>query len=148
MDLLTRLKHKKILLIDDDEWIRDSMGSFFDSEGCLFRAEESAEAGADALQINAYDIIIADYRLPGMDGLAFFNQIRSSHTTAIKILITAYGDAKLAENAVDAGVDEYIQKPFDMQDIEDALSRLMKRHDKTITGLIRGKERRSEQKEP
>jgi two-component system response regulator TtrR len=92
MDMLTQLKHKKILLIDDDEWIRDSMGSFFDSEGCLFQAVESAEAGIDSLRGGDYDIIIADYRLPGMDGLAFFNRIRASHATAIKILITAYGD--------------------------------------------------------
>lgn len=82
MDLLTQLKHKKILLIDDDEWIRDSMGSFFDSEGCLFQAVESAEAG----------------------------------------------------------IDEYIQKPFDMRDIEDALSRLMKGQNKTMTGIMKGKE--------
>jgi DNA-binding NtrC family response regulator len=148
MDILTQLRHKKILLIDDDEWIRDSMGSFFDSEGCLFQAVESAEAGVDALRASDYHIIITDYRLPGMDGLTFFNRIRASHTTAIKILITAYGDTKLAEKAVEAGVDEYIQKPFDMRDIEDALSRLMKGKNKTITELIKGKERRPEQKSP
>jgi YesN/AraC family two-component response regulator len=128
MDLLTQLKHKKILLIDDDEWIRDSMGSFFDSEGCLFQAVETAEAGIDALRVRDYDIIITDYRLPGMDGLSFFNRIRTSHATAIKILITAYGDDTLADQSVEAGVNDYIQKPFDMRDIEDALSRLMKGH--------------------
>jgi DNA-binding NtrC family response regulator len=128
MDLLTQLKHKNILLIDDDEWIRDSMGSFFDSEGCLFQAVETAEAGFDALRVRDYDIIITDYRLPGMDGLSFFNRIRTSHATAIKILITAYGDDTLADQSVDAGVSDYIQKPFDMRDIEDALSRLMKGH--------------------
>jgi DNA-binding NtrC family response regulator len=140
MDLLTQLKHKKILLIDDDEWIRDSMGSFFDSEGCLFQAVESAEAGIDSLRGGDCDIIIADYRLPGMDGLAFFNRIRASHATAIKILITAYGDGTLAEKAAEAGIDEYIQKPFDMRDIEDALSRLMKGQNKTMTGIMKGKE--------
>ncbi|BBO70838.1 hypothetical protein DSCA_47680 [Desulfosarcina alkanivorans] len=125
MDLLTRLKHKKILLIDDDEWIRDSMGSFFDSEGCLFEAVETAEAGIDLVRIRDYDIIISDYRLPGMDGLAFFNRIRDARHTAIKILITAYGDDALADKSAEAGINDYIQKPFDMRDIEDALSRLM-----------------------
>lgn len=125
MDFLAQLKHKKILLIDDDEWIRDSMGLFFDSEGCLFRAVETAEAGIDALRAQAYDIIITDYRLPGMDGLAFFNRIKTSHRKAVKILITAYGDDNLAEASVRAGVNDYIQKPFDMQDIEKALMRLM-----------------------
>lgn len=127
MDLLTQLKHKKILLIDDDEWIRDSMGSFFDSEGCLFLAVESAEAAIDALRAQDYDIIISDYRLPEMDGLAFFSQIRTSHETAIKILITAYGDDTLAARSVEAGITDYIQKPFDMRDIQGAIARLMKK---------------------
>ncbi|WP_319523610.1 response regulator [Breoghania sp.] len=125
MDLLTRLRTKKILLVDDDEWIRDSMGAFFDSEGCFFKAVESAEAGIDALREKQYDIIIADYRLPGMDGLAFFDRIRRSHTASLKILITAHGDRTLAERSAAAGVDDYIAKPFQMQDIETSLTRLM-----------------------
>ena len=126
MDLLTRLKNKKILLIDDDEWIRDSMGAFFESEGCFFRAVETAEAGMAALQDQAYDIIISDYRLPGMDGMGFFRRIRSAHAGAIKILVTAYGDDQLVEEAAAVGVSDYIRKPFDMQDLENSLARLMR----------------------
>jgi len=125
MNFLTRLKQKKILLIDDDEWIRDSMGLFFDSEGCQFHAVETAEAGIAELEVQDYDIIITDYRLPGMDGLAFLKRIKDSHKAAVKILITAFGDDDLAEESVRAGVSDYIQKPFDMQDIEKALERLM-----------------------
>jgi DNA-binding NtrC family response regulator len=125
MDLLTRLRNKNILLVDDDEWIRDSMGTFFDSEGCFFNAVESAEAGIDALREKEYDIIIADYRLPGMDGLAFFDRIRRSLAASLKILITAHGDQTLAEKAFAAGVNDYIAKPFQMQDIETSLTRLM-----------------------
>jgi len=125
MDLLARLRNKNILLVDDDEWIRDSMGVFFDSEGCLFNAVESAEAGIDAIREKEYDIIIADYRLPGMDGLVFFDRIQRSHKIPIKILITAYGDQTLAEKALAAGVNDYIAKPFQMQDIERSLTRLM-----------------------
>lgn len=125
MDLLTRLRNKNILLVDDDEWIRDSMGAFFDSEGCFFNAVESAEAGIDALREKECDIIIADYRLPGMDGLVFFERIQRSHTAPIKILITAHGDQALAEKAFAAGVNDYIAKPFQMQDIERSLTRLM-----------------------
>jgi two-component system, NtrC family, C4-dicarboxylate transport response regulator DctD len=125
MDLLTRLRNKNILLVDDDEWIRDSMGVFFDSEGCFFNAVESAEAGIDALREKEYDIIIADYRLPGMDGLVFFDRIRRSPVAPLKILITAHGDQMLAEKAFAAGVNDYIAKPFQMQDIERSLTRLM-----------------------
>ena len=125
MDLLNQLRNKKILLVDDDEWIRDSMGAFFDSEGCFFNDVESAEAAIDALREKEYDIIIADYRLPGMDGLVFFDRIRRFPTTPLKILITAHGDQQLEEKAYNAGVDDYIAKPFQMQDIETSLTRLM-----------------------
>jgi two-component system C4-dicarboxylate transport response regulator DctD len=125
MDLLARLQNKNILLVDDDEWIRDSMGAFFDSEGCFFKAVESAEEGIDSLREKKYDIIIADFRLPGMDGLVFFDHIRRSHAAPLKILITAHGDQTLAEKSVAAGVDDYIAKPFQMQDIETSITRLM-----------------------
>ena len=125
MNFLARLKQKKILLIDDDEWIRDSMGLFFDSEGCQFNAVETAEAGIAELRERDYDIIISDYRLPGMDGLSFFKQIKVTQNAAVKILITAYGDDDLADESSRAGINDYIEKPFDMQDIERALKRLM-----------------------
>jgi DNA-binding NtrC family response regulator len=55
-------------------------------------ALETAEEGVDALKSDSYDIIISDYRLPGMDGLEFFKLIGESHPNAIMILATAYGN--------------------------------------------------------
>ena len=65
MDLYRILRKMKILLIDDDEWIRDSLALFMEAEGCHLKACESAEEAWDALKQQPYDIIIADYRLPG-----------------------------------------------------------------------------------
>ena len=80
----------KILLIDDDEWIRDSLRLFFEAEGCPLLALETAEEGLVALWENTYDIIIVDYKLPGLNGIEFLKRIRFAHSDAIKILITAY----------------------------------------------------------
>ena len=85
----------KILLIDDDEWIRDSMSIFFESEGCYLLALETAEEGIEELKKEVYDIIIVDYRLPGMDGLEFLRQIQELHPDTMRILITAYGSREL-----------------------------------------------------
>ena len=92
MDLFKKLRKMKTLLIDDDKWIRDSMNLFFESEGCHLTVLESAEEGLEIFRNNDYDIIIADYYLPGMDGIEFFRQIQDSHGNAIKILITAYAN--------------------------------------------------------
>ena len=125
MDLFNRLKNMKILLIDDDEWIRDSLTLFFESEGCCLVAFETAEEGMDALSESPYDIIIADYKLPGMDGLEFFNQLRNSYPNVIKILITAYGSKEVVSEASKIGIHDFIDKPFTSETIESSLSRLI-----------------------
>jgi len=125
MDLFSKLKAMKILLIDDDEWIRDSMSIFFESEGCYLLALETAEEGIEELGKEVYDIIIADYRLPGMDGLEFLRRIQELHPDTMKILITAYGSGELISEAIRVGVQDFIEKPFTTKTIERSLSRLI-----------------------
>ena len=115
----------KILLIDDDEWIRDSLTLFFENEGCCLVALETAEEGMAALKKKSYDIIIADYKLPGMDGLEFFKHLQKSHPDVIKILITAYGSNGVVSEAFKLGIHDFIDKPFTSKTIESSLSRLI-----------------------
>jgi DNA-binding NtrC family response regulator len=124
MDLFDKLKDVKILLIDDDEWIRDSMSLFFEFEPCRFRALETAEQGLKELESKDYDIIILDYRLPGMNGLEFLKRIQETHPQVIKILITAYGTKEILSQAIELGVRDCINKPFSTKAIEDSLFRL------------------------
>jgi len=127
MNLFSRLKNLKIILIDDDEWIRDAMRLFFEDEGCALTAVETAEEAIAALGEQAFDIIIADYRLPGMDGIDFFEFIhKGTSRNAVKILITAYLNRSVRVKAKKAGVHDLIEKPFKPADIEESLSRLLK----------------------
>ena len=112
----------KILLIDDDELIRDSLTLFFSGEGVHLSAFETAEKGLEELDKNKYDIIIVDYRLPGMDGVEFFKHIRESHKNTLKFLITAYKDYKVVSEADKIGIQDIIEKPFTSKTIEQALS--------------------------
>ena len=125
MDLFSKLKKMKILLIDDDEWIRDSMSLFFEGEGCQLMALETAEEGMKELKIHGYDIIIADYKLPGMDGLTFLDQIQKSYPNALRILISAYGNEETRKRAKRLGVQDFIEKPFSAKTIEESFSRLI-----------------------
>jgi DNA-binding NtrC family response regulator len=125
MDLFSKLKQMKILLIDDDEWIRDSLSLFFEGEGCHLLACEAAEEAMGILKEQDCDIIIADYRLPGMDGLEFLKRIQETHPHAMKILITAYKDEKVISEAIRVGIQDFIEKPFTTKTIEESLSRLI-----------------------
>ena len=125
MDLYSKLKDMKLLLIDDDSWIRGSLSLFFEGEGCHIRALETAEEGIEELKVQKYDFIIVDYKLPGMDGLEFLRRIRDAHPYAGKIFITAYGSKEVVSRAKELGVHEFIQKPFTSEAIESSLARLI-----------------------
>jgi DNA-binding NtrC family response regulator len=130
MNLFSKLKNKKILLVDDDEWIRDSLTLYFDTEGCQMIAVETAEEGMELLKQQDYDIILLDYKLPGIDGLTFSRKIQEIRPDAIKILITAYKNKKIVSEAVNVGIQDLIDKPFTIKTIEDSILRLIQRNEK------------------
>jgi DNA-binding NtrC family response regulator len=129
MDLFSRIREMKILLIDDDEWIRDSLSIFFEAEGCRVLAFETAEEGIAAIKDQTFDLIIVDYKLPGMDGLEFLKRIHSSHPIAIKVLITAYRNDSVVSEARKLKVQGFIEKPFTSDTIMASLAHLIKARD-------------------
>lgn len=135
MDLFSKLKDKKILLVDDDEWIRDSLTMYFGTEECHIMAVETAEEGMGLLKQQGYDIILIDYKLPGMDGLTFSKKIKEMRPDAIKILITAYKTKEVVSEAKQIGIQDLIDKPFTIDTIEDSLSRLIQRNEKQIQSI-------------
>jgi YesN/AraC family two-component response regulator len=90
---------------------------------------ETGEEGIEVLRKEGYDVIIVDYRLPGMDGLEFFRRIQSWHPYGIKILITAYPSEEIASEATQIGLDDFIVKPLTCKNIEDSLCRIFRERD-------------------
>ena len=129
MDLYQKLRNMKILVIDDDEWIRDALTLFFVAERCNLLALATAEEGIEALAKQRYEIIICDYKLPGMDGLGFFKAIQKSHPDALKVLVTAYGNEGMANEATRIGVHDFIQKPLTTDALEKSLVSLIQQYE-------------------
>jgi DNA-binding NtrC family response regulator len=124
MNVFSKLKNTKILLIDDDEWIRDAMTLFFESEGCQIMALETGEEALVEIHRQNYGIIICDYKLPGIDGLQLLKEIQKAKPDTKIILITAYKTEELVAEAKQMGVHDFISKPFTSETIEASLSRL------------------------
>ncbi|MGD9241185.1 MAG: response regulator [Desulfobacterales bacterium] len=130
MDLFSKIREMKILLIDDDEWIRDSLSIFFEAEGCHVLALETAEEGLSAIKDHTFDLIIVDYKLPGMDGLEFLKRIHNSQSGAIKVLITAYRNDSVVSEAKKLKIQGFIEKPFTSDTIIESLAYLIKMRDR------------------
>jgi DNA-binding NtrC family response regulator len=127
MNPFNELKQVKTLLVDDDELIRDSLSIAFKNKGCFIRAAESAEEGLKAIKEEQFDIIISDFRLPGINGLDFLKLATVTHPNAVHILITAYRDEYMFSEAVRLGVAEFIQKPFSVKALVALLAVSLKR---------------------
>ncbi len=127
MNSFDELKQVKTLLVDDDELIRDSLSMAFQNKGCFMRAAESAEEGLQAIKEEQFDIIISDFRLPGMNGLDFLKMATATHPAAVNILITAYRDEYMFSEAIKMGVTEFIEKPFSVKALVALLALSLKR---------------------
>jgi two-component system chemotaxis response regulator CheY len=125
MNIFKKLKKMELMLVDDDEWIRDSMRLFFENEGCNLVTVETAEEALKIIKKQHFDIIIADFRLPGINGIKLFEHVRNSNRGLIKILITAYMDKKVLSDSKKAGLDGLIEKPFTSETIEKVLSKFL-----------------------
>ena len=137
MNPFNELKRVKTLLVDDDEFIRDSLKIAFTTKGCSMRVAESAEEGLQAIKEEQFDIIISDFRLPGMNGLDFLKLATVTQPQAVNILITAYRDEYCFSEAIRIGVTELIEKPFSVKALVTMLALSLKRQTKKRTIAVK-----------
>ncbi|MEW6386634.1 MAG: response regulator [Thermodesulfobacteriota bacterium] len=130
------LKSRKILLVDDDQSIRHSLSYYFRKKVGSFMALETGEQALDHLKDEAYDVIVCDYRLPGMSGLDFFQELHRQNCRALKILITAFGNLEVAVEAIKMGVHDFIMKPFNAATVEQSITGLIDKQEKEIAAVL------------
>jgi len=124
MDPFSKIKKMKILLIDDDELIRDSFSMAFSHKGCFLMAVETAEEGLLVLQDNKFDIIISDFTLPGMNGMDFFKQAAINETDTANVLISGNITSERLSEKNKAKVHDFVQKPFSVTALAHTLAAL------------------------
>ena len=104
-----------ILVVDDDEDILRLLSIRLRARGFRVSSAVSAEEALARIAIDPPRAVVSDVRLPGRDGLALFEEIRSTRPTLPVILLTAHGTIPDAVNATSRGVFGYLTKPFDSQ---------------------------------
>jgi two-component system, OmpR family, KDP operon response regulator KdpE len=100
-----------ILVIDDDPQIRRAMKMSLTAHGYVVADARTGEEGLNELRSNSFDLVLLDMNMPGMGGIETCRLIRSSSEIAI-IMLTVSNTEKDKVDALDAGADDYVTKPF------------------------------------
>ena len=110
-------KKISILIVDDEESVRDSLYNWFIEDGYRVETAENARKALTLLESDQFDIILADIKMPGMDGLEMLRRIKSIKPDSIIIIMTAFATVDTAVKALKDGAYDYVTKPFDPDDL-------------------------------
>ena len=106
-----------ILIVDDEESVRDSLYNWFIDDGYYVECAENAKKALSILQEKDFDIILADIKMPGMDGMEMHRRIKTLNKDPIFIIMTAFASVDTAVQALKEGAYDYVTKPFDPDDL-------------------------------
>jgi DNA-binding NtrC family response regulator len=115
----------KILLVDDERHIRQVLCAFLAERGHDVTTAESGEEAVQKATEARPDIVVLDLSLPGMNGIETFQKLRQSTPNLAAIFMTAYGSIRSAVDAMRAGGDDYLAKPFDNDELLLAIDRTL-----------------------
>ncbi len=116
---------EKILIVEDEENIREILARSLREKKYQVETAPDGETAASALAIREFDLVISDLKLPGRSGLALLDWIKeNTHDTAV-IIMTAFGSIENAVEAIKLGADDYVVKPFHLDEIEVKIDRLI-----------------------
>lgn len=117
----------RIAIIEDDELIRDMVKFKLEKNGYAVEVFPSAEMMIDQIKYTLYDLIILDLVLPGISGQEFLSEMRKLRNNTPVLMLTVKSDLPTRINAFDSGADDYLTKPFNMEELQARVKALIRR---------------------
>jgi two-component system, OmpR family, KDP operon response regulator KdpE len=131
----------KVLVIDDEPQIRRALRAGLEPEGYTVLLAASGEEGLDLAALHGPDLVILDLAMPGIDGLEVCRQLREWSQVPILVL-SVREESRDKVEALDLGADDYVTKPFDLEEVRARVRALLRRTDsgeeQTTTALEAG----------
>lgn len=108
----------KILVVDDEEGARELFHTILTDEGYEVTLANDGQDALSRMHGNAFDLVVTDIKMPGMDGLQLLQEIRKAGSRADVIMVTAYGEVESYLKAMSLGAAEYINKPIRIKELK------------------------------
>ena len=121
-----------ILIVDDEESVRDSLYDWFIEDRYNVECAGNAKEALSILELRPFDIILADIKMPGMDGMEMLKRIKKIRKESIVIMMTAFATIDTAVQALKDGAFDYVTKPFDPDDLSHLIRNAAKQIDLTF----------------
>jgi two-component system response regulator MprA len=117
----------RLLLVDDDESIRTSLGRALELEGYRIETADHGDAALDQLERDSFDAVLLDVMMPGRTGLEVAQTMRSTGDTTPILMLTARHEITDRVAGLDAGADDYLPKPFSLDELLARIRALLRR---------------------
>jgi two-component system response regulator QseB len=117
----------RVLLVEDDPMIAKGLQTALRQDGYAVDGLSDGRRAAEALRTESFDIVLLDLGLPGRDGLDVLRELRGRGDSTPVIIVTARDDTRNRIEGLDAGADDYIIKPFDLDEIAARMRSVLRR---------------------
>ena len=111
------MQKSHILVVDDDEGLRGLLQKYLSKNGYRVSVEESANAARHIMQLFRFDLLILDVMMPDETGIQFTESLRQGNDSVPILMLTAKGEGADRIEGLQAGVDDYLPKPFEPQEL-------------------------------
>lgn len=122
---MTEVTQERVLLVEDDDSLRQLLVEELEDRGLQVRALASAEEAVGSLESWEPALVVSDLRLPGADGMALLRRVKTMQAAPAFLVITAFGSIQQAVAALKEGADEFLTKPLDLEHFALAVARAL-----------------------
>ena len=125
-------QEKRILLVDDEQPVLDSLKRNLRNQGYIIDAYSDAQQALGVCELRRYDLIISDFKMPGMDGLMFLTLVKKILPDSTRFLLTSHTEAeRLLEAIRNFIVHKFVLKPWDPSELRFLVARTFSEMDKS-----------------
>lgn len=108
----------KVLVVDDEPSMREFLSILLEREGYAVEQAENADKALQLLDSNAFDLVISDIKMPGLDGISLLGKIKEQSPDTAVLMVTAFSTAEQAVEVMKRGAYDYIAKPFKVEEVK------------------------------